>query len=96
MRHSMLYRAATAIDTARHNYLHPPPHPEVLEALVRGRDRATALLGQAIKSLEGRLAEYDVEPREDEEIGLALPVSPDVFIVHGHERACENGSRPLD
>lgn len=48
----VLYRRAAAIDTARHNYLNAPPLGEIIQGLVLGKDRAIALLGQAVNLLK--------------------------------------------
>src|SRR5437764_2642861 len=53
----MLYRPATAIDTARHNYAYAVPLPEIIQGLIRGKDRAIALLEQAVRSVETKLAD---------------------------------------
>jgi uncharacterized protein (TIGR02391 family) len=55
--HYVLYKPAASIDTARHNYAHEVPRGEIIEGLVRGKDRAIALLGQAVRSLEEKLAD---------------------------------------
>jgi predicted nucleotide-binding protein len=80
------YSAAANLDTAPRNYLHPTPLPQVHEGLRSGKQRAIALLGQAIRSLEEKLADLGDAPLED-----APPAAPgqaqsrDVFIVHGRD-----------
>jgi predicted nucleotide-binding protein len=73
------YSAATSLDTAP-LFIGPAPLAVVVEGLHKGKARATALLKQAIRSLEERLLD----------IGNATPVptteiSDDVFIVHGRD-----------
>ena len=67
-----LYKAAVVIDTARHNYTHEVPRTEIIKGLERGKERAIALLGQAIKFLEGKLAELG-EPAVHDAGAKTLP-----------------------
>jgi uncharacterized protein (TIGR02391 family) len=61
----MLYSGAATIDTAEHNYAFEVPHAKIINGLVRGKERAIALLGQAVKSIEAKLAESG-EPAADD------------------------------
>jgi uncharacterized protein (TIGR02391 family) len=59
------YRAAGHLDTASLNYLHPTPLHEVIDGLRKGKERALALLTQAITSFEEKLADLG-EPAADD------------------------------
>jgi hypothetical protein len=61
----MLYGAAASIDTARHNYAFEVPHAEIIQGLVRGMDRAIALLGQSVKFIETKLADFGESAEDD-------------------------------
>src|SRR5262249_40121030 len=83
------YAAATTLDTAARNYLHPTPIHEVVDGLRHGRERAVALLNQAARSLEEKLADLG---EEMDGFLTAVPVtvplediSNDVFVVHGRD-----------
>jgi predicted nucleotide-binding protein len=79
------YRAAAHLDTAGLNYARPTPLNEVIQGLINGKERAIALLGQAVRSLEERLADLgEMEPLEGA-VEAPGPVSRDVFIVHGRD-----------
>jgi uncharacterized protein (TIGR02391 family) len=51
------YRGARTLDTASINLVYRTPLPEIIEGLIRGKARAIALLEQAIRSLEEKLAD---------------------------------------
>src|SRR5258708_29287523 len=84
------YARAAGLAAAGMN-MNGTPHDEVIEGLIRGKDRAIALLEQAIRSFEEKIAELGpgenpqhVHMLEAPEIPRAAP-SRDVFIVHGHD-----------
>ena len=60
-----LYEKAAFIDLARRAALNPVPLGEIIQGLVKGKERAIALLRQAIKSLEAKLADLG-EPAADD------------------------------
>jgi predicted nucleotide-binding protein len=81
-----IYVAAANIDTAGINYAFQIPHAKVVEGLANGKKRALALLNQAVKSLERRLAELDdVYFQSGGTAETPAAASSDIFIVHGHD-----------
>jgi hypothetical protein len=56
------YRVARTLDTAGLNMIHPTPLAEIITGLHRGKARAVALLEQAIRSLEEKLANMGEVP----------------------------------
>jgi predicted nucleotide-binding protein len=79
------YKVARNLDTASLNYAFPPPIKQVIDGLVRGKERAITLLGQAIRTLEERLADLErTEAIEDTATVRPQPF-PVVFIVHGRD-----------
>ena len=79
-----LYSPAATIDTVPISYAFKVPHNEIVKGLVTGKARAVALLGQAVKSLQGKLA--DLRAHGSAEAVVRAPsVSKDIFIVHGHD-----------
>jgi predicted nucleotide-binding protein len=80
-----LYIPAATIDTAGINYAFKIPHAEVLKGLAYGKDRALALLTQAVKSLEGKLADFYAQSRGGATAQTLNAASSVVFIVHGHD-----------
>src|ERR1039458_3095677 len=76
------YRAAALLDRASHNYLHETPLREVIEGLTRGKEEAIALLRQAIRSFEEKLADFGGTPTLESFGTDSEPLSLDVFIVH--------------
>jgi predicted nucleotide-binding protein len=79
------YRAARTLDTAPISLAGPIPMPEVIRGLVAGKERAIALLGQAARSLEERLAELEEPAALEDAATASADPSLDVFIVHGHD-----------
>jgi hypothetical protein len=79
------YRAAALLDRASHNYLHETPLREVIEGLTRGKEEAIALLRQAIRSFEEKLADFGDTPTLESFGAASEPLSLDVFIVHGQD-----------
>ena len=55
------YARAADLDTAGMN-MNGTPHAEVIEGLIRGKDRAIALLERAIQSFEEKIAEEEHGP----------------------------------
>src|SRR5262245_31489183 len=79
------YSSAGHLDTAPISYAGPIPMQDVISGLKRGKERAIALLGEAVRSLEERLGDLgEPEVLEDAATAAAAP-SLDVFIVHGHD-----------
>ena len=56
------YRVARTLDTAGFNMVHRTPPAEIIAGLYRGKARAVALLEQAIRSLEEKLADIGEVP----------------------------------
>jgi uncharacterized protein (TIGR02391 family) len=56
------YRVARTLDTAGFNMAHRTPPAEIIAGLYRGKARAVALLEQAIRSLEEKLADMGEVP----------------------------------
>jgi predicted nucleotide-binding protein len=85
------YAAARSIDTAGINF-NGTPHHEVIEGLIHGKARASALLGDAIRYLEENLGDVLAE-NERRAFGAAEPepqtLSDDIFIVHGRDEAAK-------
>jgi predicted nucleotide-binding protein len=79
------YAAAGNLDTAGINYAFQIPLSEVIRGLVKGKERAIALLNQVIRTLENRLADFgDLAPSPDS-VAVRTELSQDVFVVHGHD-----------
>ncbi len=86
------YLPATHIDTAGHNINYETPLHEVIAGLHRGKDRAQALLKQAIQHLKEQLDIQEGRDRQTTQRGAAIgtgepPQSRDIFVVHGHNEA---------
>jgi len=82
------YREAATLDTASINIMHPTPIEAVRGGLVRGRDRAIAVLGQAIEALNERGA--DLEPvHSGSKSSATTPLDRRAFLVHGHDQGAK-------
>jgi len=80
------YSAAATLDTAGIN-MNGTPHHEVIEGLIHGKKLSLALMNQAVRSLEERLADLGATQR----VELTNdPPSKDIFVVHGHDAGFKN------
>jgi predicted nucleotide-binding protein len=80
------YAAAGNLDTAGINYAFQIPLSEVIRGLVKGKERAIALLNQVIRTLENRLTDFDeIKGEVDQVVAAPAPASREIFIVHGHD-----------
>jgi predicted nucleotide-binding protein len=81
------YSAATNLDTATISMGRRAPPSEIVQGLIRGKERAVALLESAVQFFEEKLADLG-DTGEAETTGAALQTdapSRDVFIVHGRD-----------
>jgi predicted nucleotide-binding protein len=85
------YGAARYIDTAGIN-MNGTPYHEVIEGLSQGKQRASALLTEAIRYLEERIGDTLAES-ESSAFGAPAPepqkLSDDIFVVHGRDEAAK-------
>jgi hypothetical protein len=79
------YASARHLDTAPISYARQIPMRDVIRGLVAGKERAIALLGQAVRSLEERVAELEEPAALEDAATASADPSLDVFIVHGHD-----------
>ena len=79
------YSSATNLDRASLNYLHGTPLPDVIMGLQEGKAGALALLKQAIRSFEEKLADFGEEVSADAPRSSSASPSTEIFIVHGHD-----------
>jgi hypothetical protein len=85
------YAAAKLIDTAGINF-NGTPHHEVIEGLIYGKKRASALLGEAIRYLEEKFGDFLAESERQAFGATELEpqkLSDDIFVVHGHDEAAK-------
>jgi len=84
------YAQAKSIDTAGIN-MNGTPHHEVIRGLIHGKERATALLGEAIRYLDEKLEELQHEQGTASHAAVApRSLSIEMFIVHGHDEIAKN------
>jgi hypothetical protein len=87
------YVSAANLDRAGLNYAYETPLHEVIDGLILGKEQAIALLNQAIRSLEEKLADLGDTVVAGPPGGARSEVSEstrakpprDVFIVHGRD-----------
>ncbi len=79
------YSDAGFFDNGPFNYAFQVPLSQVHASLSRSKARSIALLSQAIKSLEERLAEYSVTTLQHSESEALELFERKVFIVHGRD-----------
>jgi predicted nucleotide-binding protein len=79
-----LYISATNLDRAGLQ-MGGTPLPEVIQGLIKGKERAIELLSRAIQSLEGKLADLGEAASQEPAVVPFEAVSQDVFIVHGRD-----------
>jgi predicted nucleotide-binding protein len=78
-----LYIAATSLDRAG-TRMGGTPLPEVVEGLIKGKDRAIELLNRAIQSLKDKISDSE-EAASSEPATVPAEFSKDIFIVHGRD-----------
>jgi predicted nucleotide-binding protein len=92
------YMPATKLDTARISYAFRVPRKEVIAGLVCGKERAMAMLNQAIQFLNEKLTDWSetAEGREmagrhvvTEVVTTVRAMPKDVFIVHGYDEVAK-------
>jgi predicted nucleotide-binding protein len=84
------YAQAKKIDTASYNMNGTPQH-EVIEGLVYGKERATAMLSEAVRYLEEKLEEIQHDAGATNTVTIATKsLSNEIFIVHGHDETAKN------
>jgi predicted nucleotide-binding protein len=83
------YSAASNLDRASINYLHGTPIHEVIEGLEAGKAEAIALLGQATRSFEEKLADIGDTPSPEPSGIVVASASRDVFVVHGQDESAK-------
>lgn len=86
-----LYRDAAYFDNGPFNYARPVPIREVHASLERSKASSIALLGQAIRSLNERLAEAPLAAGPPAAPTANLSENKKVFIVHGHDEGPREG-----
>lgn len=74
------YSVAAILDRAGMNVVYGTPLHELIEGLHHGKAQAIALLGEAARSFEERLAEM---MPDSPTTAQAEPIGSDIFIVHG-------------
>jgi predicted nucleotide-binding protein len=79
------YSDAGFFDNGPFNYAFQVPISQVHASLSRSKARSIALLTQAVKSLEERLAEYSATPLQQSDPEVQESFQRKVFIVHGRD-----------
>lgn len=92
------YSAATRFDRGPYNAISVVPKERYQQSISNSRDRALALLSQAVKSLQENLDEIaEVSKESSDEISSKQPTSKKVFVVHGRDEAAKHSvARYLD
>jgi predicted nucleotide-binding protein len=78
------YIDATTLDRAALRMGGGTPLSEVVEGLIKGKERAIEVLKRAIQSLEDKISDFE-ETASSEPAAVPAEFSNDVFIVHGHD-----------
>ena len=78
------YIAATNLDRAPLRMGDGTPLSEVVQGLIKGKERAIELLNRAIQALEDKIADLG-EAASEEPATAPAEFSKDVFIVHGRD-----------
>jgi predicted nucleotide-binding protein len=79
------YVSATNLNPSPLTMGRKPSSLELIEGIVQGKDRAKALLTQAVRSLEERLAELGETTQPEQSVATDSTPSNDIFIVHGRD-----------